>query len=122
MCNCKNNYILRATSYTYTAGSSLVINTDNTSTTLYNGAQYLLFVCPELPSMSTVVPVYVRINDTNIPLQDVIGNTLYSDQIHPGRRYELVYGSTPSHFKMRHCCGCSCATSNTTSVTAVEEG
>lgn len=116
MCNCKNNYVLRVTSYTYTAGTSLVLNTDNTSTTLYNGAQYLLLACGSLPTMETVVPVYIRIGETNIPLQDVIGNTLYSDQMHPGRRYDLVYGSTPSHFKMRHCCGCSSAISSTTSI------
>lgn len=114
------NYIIRATSYTYTAGSSLVINTTSSAAILYNGASYVLCLYPELPSMSTVVPVYINVNGTNIPLQDVIGNTLQSDQIHPGRKYELVYGSSPAHFKMRHCCCLSCATAGSTSLLTTE--
>lgn len=119
-CNCRNAFILRATSYTYTAGSSLVINTNSTVSTLYNGATYLLLTCPALPAMATVVPVFIRIEGTNIPLQDAIGNTLFSDQIHQGIRYELVYGTTPSHFKLRHCSCLSSATPSTTALTSEE--
>lgn len=120
-CNCKNAFVLKATSYTYTAGTSLVINTNSTLSTLYNGAGYLLTTCPALPAMATVVPVFVRIKGTNIPLQDAIGNTLFSDQIHQGRRYELVYGTTPSHFKLKHCSCLSSATPCTTTITTVAQ-
>lgn len=122
MCNCNCNYgnshNFRASSYTYTAGASLVINTGSTLTTLYNGACYSILLCPALPAMDTVVPVFIRVNGTNIPVLDAIGNTLFSDQIHRGIRYELVYGSTPSHFKLKHCGCLSSATQSTTAITA----
>lgn len=106
-CNCNkcNERTFRAISYTYTAGASLVINTGSSLANLFNGTCYSLSVCSALPVMNTVVPVFIRINDINVPLLDSIGNTMFSDQIHEGTRYNLVFGSNPAHFKTRNC-GC----------------
>lgn len=116
MCNCCNTRNFRAVSYTYTAGSSLVINTESTLGTLHNNCMYTLAICTALPAMATVVPVFIRVNDVNIPVLDVIGNTLFSDQIHNNRKYSLVYGTNPSHFKMCQCGGVSSATPSTTTL------
>ena len=116
MCNCSKAFVLKATSATYTAGTSLVLNTTSTVTSLFNGMNYLLVQAATLPAMTTVVPVSVEVNGTTIPLLDAIGNTLYSDQIHNGVTYELVYGSTPSHFKLRRCCCLSSAVPSSTSI------
>ena len=106
-CNCNkcNERAFRAISYTYTAGASLVINTGSSLANLFNGTCYSLSVCSALPVMNTVVPVFIRINGINVPLLDSIGNTMFSDQIHEGTRYNLVFGSNPAHFKTRNC-GC----------------
>lgn len=121
-CNCKNSYVLKASSYTYTAGTSLVINTNSQLTELVNGACYLLLTCPSLPTMSTVVPVYIKIQGSTIPLNDAIGNTLFSDQLLSGRRYDIIFGGTPSHFRLRHCSNLSRAVPTITTITAEEVG
>lgn len=78
-----------------------------------------------LPVMNTVVPVLIHINGINVPLLDSIGNTMFSDQIHEGTRYNLVFGSNPEHFKTRNC-GCylssAVACSIPTAAAVAEEG
>lgn len=116
MCNCSKAFVLKSTSATYTEGASLILETTSTITKLFNGMNYMLVQAATLPTMTTVVPVSVRVNGATIPLLDAIGNTLYSDQIHSGVTYELVYGSTPSHFKLRRCCCLSSAVVSSTSI------
>lgn len=82
----------------------------------------LLLTCPSLPTMSTVVPVYVKIQGSTIPLNDAIGNTLFSDQLLSGRRYDIIFGGTPSHFRLRHCSNLSRAVPTITTITAEEVG
>ena len=113
--NCNCNRIIRATSYTI--GNSFNINTNFSIRDLDNGMRFLLVLPIDFPAMTTIVPVYVVINvngvATNIPIQDIIGNNLMSDQLRflPQRRnccrcekiVRIIYGSNPSHFKVLQC-------------------
>lgn len=116
-CNdCKCNRVIRATSYT--VGNSFNINTNFTISDLDNGMRFILTLPVDLPAMTTIVPVIVVISvngvTTNIPLQDIIGNNLMSDQLRFLPRIgdcscnrkgivRIIYGSNPSHFKVLSC-------------------
>lgn len=114
MNNCKNNKIIRATSYT--VGSSFNINTNFNINKLENGMRFLLILPVDLPAMTTIIPVYVIINvngtPTNIPVQDIIGNNLMSDQLkflpkncrcNSQGIARVIFGSNPNHFKVLQC-------------------
>lgn len=113
-CNC--NRIIRATSYT--VGNSFNINTDFSINDLDNKMRFILTLPVDLPAMTTIVPVVVviKVNGvaTNIPLQDIIGNKLMSDQLRFLPRTgncccnqkgitRIIYGSNPAHFKVLSC-------------------
>lgn len=105
-CNqcCEN--VLRVTSVS-TNGSTF---TTSSTITPKNGCKYIIKVpCYLIPQVAstTIAQVVVVVNGTNIPLQECIGNNVYTDQI----RYfnvdncgnivlRVVYGSTPAHFKI----------------------
>lgn len=109
-CKCTqcNENILRVTSISNTGGSFFFVT--NSTITPKNGCKYILKVpCYLLPqtAITTINQVYVTVNKINIPLQECIGNNVFTDQI----RYfnvdncgniilRLVYGSTPAHFKI----------------------
>lgn len=100
--------ILRVTSISNTEGSFFFVT--NSTITPKNGCKYILKVpCYLLPqtAITTISQVYVVVNKINIPLQECIGNNVYTDQI----RYfnvdncgniilRVIYGSTPAHFKI----------------------
>lgn len=129
---CEN--VLRVTSISNTGGSFFFVT--NSTIAPKNGCNYILKVpCYLLPqtSTTTINQVYVVVNRVNIPLQECIGNNVYTDQI----RYfnvdscgnvvlRLVYGSTPAHFKIVSQKLCSSnaygtsATATTLSATAKE--
>lgn len=105
-CNfCEN--VLRATSVT-TAGN--VVFVTSSTITPKNGCKYILKVpCSLIPTiaLTTVEQVFIQVNGVNIPLQCKLGNNVYSDQVKCFNRdncsnivLRLVYGSTPSHFKL----------------------
>lgn len=114
--SCKCNRVIRATSYT--VGNSFNINTDFEIGDLDNGMRFILSLPVDLPPMTTIVPVYVVITVngvvTNIPVQDIIGNNLMSDQLRFFNRVgncgcnrkgvvRIIYGSNPAHFKVLQC-------------------
>lgn len=114
--SCKCNRVIRATSYT--VGNSFNINTDFEIGDLDNGMRFILSLPVDLPPMTTIVPVYVviKVNGvvTNIPVQDIIGNNLMSDQLRFFNRVgncecnrkgvvRIIYGSNPIHFKVLQC-------------------
>ena len=84
-------------------GGELVLTTGLTNRTIYNGERNVLCIATEIPASATVVPVVVEINGVNIPLQDVLGNTLQSDQIQSRCAFPGIWGTLPLHFKL-----CSC--------------
>lgn len=106
--------------------------TTNSTITPKNGCKYIIKVpCSLIPTASstTISQVVVVVNGTKIPLQECVGNDVYTDQI----RYfnvdscgnivlRVVYGSTPAHFKIisQRLCdsnayGMTAATANTLS-------
>lgn len=105
-CNCCEN-VLRTTSVT-TAGNIVFVT--SSTITPKNGCTYLLTVpCNVIPTiaLTTVEQVFVQVNGINIPLQALCGNNVYSDQVRCFNRdrcgnivLRLVYGSTPTHFKI----------------------
>lgn len=114
--NCDCHKIIRATSYT--VGNSFNINTNFSVNNLDNGRRFILTLPIDLPAMTTIVPVYLVITvdgtSTNIPMQDVIGNNLMSDQLRFFARRgncdcnrqgvaRIIFGSNPSHFKVLQC-------------------
>lgn len=124
MNNCKKNNVIRATSYT--VGSSFVINTGFNINEIKNGMRFLLILPIDLPPMTSILPVYLGINVngtvTNIPVQDIIGNNLMSDQLRFLSKNEncrcnnqgiarIIYGSNPAHFKILQCLPASSAVS-----------
>jgi hypothetical protein len=111
--NCNCNKIIRATSYN--VSSSFNIITDFSIDCVENGERFLLTLPVDLPAMTTIVPVYVliKINNTQtyIPIQDLVGNNLMSDQLKYFPRTgscnccsrgvaRIIYGSNPAHFKI----------------------
>lgn len=114
--NCKCNRTIRATSYT--VGNSFNINTSFNINKLENGQRFILTLPVDLPAMTTIVPVILVINvngvATNIPMQDIIGNNLMSDQLRFFTKQgncncnrqsvvRIIYGSNPTHFKVLQC-------------------
>lgn len=110
--NCKCNNVIRANSYT--VGETFNINTTFDLDTTKNGKRYVLVLNEDLPSMTTIVPVtiIVRVNgtDTAIPVQDIIGNNLMSDQLRfigdrkcCDRVIRIIFGNNPNHFKVLQC-------------------
>lgn len=109
--NCCEN-VLRATSVSASGGSFFFVT--NSTITPKNGCKYVLCIpCSILPTtaITTVDQVYVVVDGVNIPLQCVLGNSVFTDQI----RYfnvdrcgnivlRLAYGSTPTHFKILNQC------------------
>ena len=130
-CKCRNccENILRVRSVTTGVGSVIFV-TDSTITPK-NDCRYLLKIpCSVIPTtaFTTVEQVYVQVNGVNIPLQALCGNNVFSDQIRCFRVdncgniiLRLVYGSTPSHFKIvsqRLCCSMAYGTAPVTAATA----
>lgn len=123
-CNqcCEN--VLRVTSVS-TNGSTF---TTSSTITPKNGCKYIIKVPCYLISQvasTTIAQVVVVVNGTNIPLQECIGNNVYTDQI----RYfnvdncgnivlRVVYGSTPAHFKIINQQICASNAYGTTAATA----
>lgn len=110
---CEN--VLRVTSISATGGSLFFVT--NSTVTPKNGCKYLLKVpCSLIPqtAFTTISQVYVVVNGGNIPLQECIGNNVYTDQIRCMNKdncgniiLRMVYGSTPTHFKIisqKLCC------------------
>lgn len=106
---------LHATGYTTTASAFIIAATPtcichDPVDTLYNGELFKLVTCITVPAMTSILPVYITVNGVNYPVQDIIGNNLMSDKIHSRRRYRLVFGTNPAHFKLTTCVGTSQAT------------
>ena len=109
-CKCNNTCpnVIEATAAAV-SGASFIISTSSTITPK-NGTRYLLKIpVSVLPTtaLTTVYPVYVAVNDVNIPLQCIVGNDVFTDQLRDicpnacgNLVLRLVYGSTPSHFKI----------------------
>ena len=116
---------LRATSYTSSTSELKIVVTaakacQSNITTIDNNTAARLVTCVDLPTLTTVLPVFITINGNDIPVFSRNGNTLMSDQIASKRSYTLKYGTTPTHFIVTQCLQTSQATAASTSVSASE--
>ena len=84
-------------------GATLNLVIPKSSLTVRNGERACFCIATEIPASTTVLPVYFEINGATVPLYDLLGNTLYSDQIRCGVMIPGVWGTNPVHFKL-----CSC--------------
>lgn len=82
------------------SATSLLLDTSITNATIYNGQKVRFCIHADFPATTTVVPVFITINETDIPLQDALGNTLYSDQIRNCYCYTAAFGTEPIHLKL----------------------
>lgn len=109
-CNCNN--IIRATSYT--AGAEFTINTNFSISALNNCQRFVLILPSNIPATTSITTVNITMTvngtSTTVPLQNIVGNNLMSDQIRficknqcGNRVIRLVYGSNPTHFKVLQC-------------------
>jgi hypothetical protein len=110
-CNCNRKIV----STSYTVGATLNITTNFTDDDIVNGKRYFLVLDETIPPMTTVIPVYLQVNGTFYPMQDILGNNLMSDQLRSFPRASsgcscncvrvarIVYGSNPEHFKVLIC-------------------
>ena len=87
------------------AGGNLVLTPElSAAKTYYNGERIVFVICTSLPVSTTISPVVIDFNGTNIPVQDKLGNTLQSDQIKARQTYVGVWGTLNNgHIKL-----CSC--------------
>lgn len=79
--------------------------------TVKNGERACFIVCATIPATSRVIPVVFDVDGTQVPLYDMLGNTLHSDQIRTHVRIPGVWGTNPIHFKL---CACVEGRSQTT--------
>lgn len=101
------------------SGTELTLNISSSSITVKNGERACFIICTTLPVSTTVLPVVFNIGGTNVPLYDLLGNTLYSDQLCTGVLIPGVWGTNPNHFKLCSCVnGRSQATACTTTIPA----
>ena len=92
-------HCIRINSVSSTA-TEFLLETTITNTTIYNGQRIRFCIQADIPSTTTVVPVFIVVNGVNIPLMDALGNTLQSDQIRNCLCYTAVFGTEPLHLKL----------------------
>ena len=114
---------LKATSYEV-SGTELKINVSpictckGTITQLCNGEDFKLITCLPFPSVTTLVPVILVLNDVEYPMLTLNGNTLMSDQIRCRQCYRIQFGTYPTHFIVKQCLRPSQAAPTSVSATA----
>ena len=97
---CQQRQFIKVTSVEITGGT-MVLNTGITGKTIFNGEKSVICICSTIPASTTVVPVVININGTNIAMQDCLGNVLQSDQIECRHPYVGIWGTlAPIHFKL----------------------
>lgn len=104
-------------------GGNLVLTVPSSPVTVKNGERACFIICASLPTSTSVLPVVFSIGGTNVPLYDLLGNTLYSDQLCTGVLIPGVWGTNPNHFKLCSCVnGRSQATACTATIPAATTG
>ena len=97
-----------------TSGTDLTLTLPVTALTIKNGQRACFKICTSLPTGTTILPVLFQVGTTTVPLMDMLGNTLYSDQLKTCECIPGVWGTNPVHFKLCACVrGKSAATNRT---------
>ena len=81
--------------------TEIALNTAIQNISICNGQNVCICLKDvDFPASTTVLPVFIQINGTNVPLLDSIGNTLFSDQIKCIKCLPGVWGTNPLHIKV----------------------
>jgi hypothetical protein len=66
-------------------------------------------ICTNLPSTPAPIPVLVTVNGDNIPLLNMYGNPVYSNELRKRKMYYGFFGSqTTAHIIVRNLGDCCC--------------
>ena len=107
MCNCKR-FIHKVTSAT-TDGTNTIL-AFQVATTAVNKQPFNFVICTSLPSTATPEQVFITLNGNNVPLLNMYGNPVYSNEIRKRKLYVGYYGSQATAHVISHnlgdcCCG-----------------
>lgn len=101
------------------SGTDLTLTLPISALTIKNGQRACFKICTSLPTGTTILPVVFQIGTTTVPIMDMLGNTLYSDQLKTCTCIPGVWGTNPNHFKL---CACVNGKSAATACTATLGG
>lgn len=105
------------------SGGNLLLNLPVDTLTFRNGERSCIVLCSDIPASTTVLPVYLAVGTNTVPVYDMLGNQLYSDQLATRTAIPGVWGTNPNHFKLCACVnGRSQATAPSVTIPPVTEG
>ena len=76
------------------------------SKTLYpldNCQNVEMIICTSIPSITTILPVFISTSIGNLPVLCRIGNSFMIDQLNSRRCYHMAFGNNPNHFLIKDC-------------------
>ena len=91
--NCNTIYISNAT----TGTDNVVLVPNREIKTLTNTGNYRLIICCNATATSNQ-PVFIQVNETNIPVLCKAGNTVYANQLQKRVNYGIIYGNGNSSY------------------------
>ena len=91
--NCNTIYVSNVT----TSTDSVVLIPNTAIKTLSNCGSYRLVICCNATATSNL-PVFIQVNDTNIPVLCKAGNTMYANQLQKRVNYGIMFGSDNSNY------------------------
>lgn len=75
------------------AGETNIVLSFTNAVTANNKDPFNFIICTSLPSTATPVPVVITVNGTNVPLLNMFGNPVYSNEIRKRKAYYGYFGS-----------------------------
>ena len=86
--DCNTIYVSSAT----TGTDNVVLIPNRAIKTLDNMGSYRLVICCNATATANL-PVFIQVNETNIPVLCKCGNTVYSSQLQKRVNYGIMYGN-----------------------------
>lgn len=86
--NCNTIYVSNAT----TSDTEVVLIPNRAIKTLDNTGSYRLVICCNATATANL-PVFIQVNEVNIPVLCKAGNTVYSSQLKKRVNYGIMYGN-----------------------------
>lgn len=106
MCNCKCNFHKVSTA---SVGETDIVLSFNNPVSANNKDCFNFVICTSLPSTTTPVPVLITVNSTNVPLLNMFGNPVYSNELRKRKMYYGFFGSqATAHVIVRNLGDCCC--------------
>ena len=92
--NCNTIYV----SNVNTTDTEVVLIPNRAIKTLDNAGTYRLVICCNANATSNL-PIFIQVNDVNIPVLCKAGNTMYSSQLQKRRNYCIMYGNQNENYE-----------------------